>query len=164
MINNVKGFLKDFKDFAIKGNVIDMAVGIIIGGAFTPIVSSLVKDIIMPPIGAACGKVDFSNLYLPLDASYYFQGGFPSLKDAQAAGVVTINYGAFINTLISFIIVAFAVFLLVNAVNIAKKAAVKEAAAKEAAEPTEKTCPYCFSKINIKASRCPYCTSEQPMQ
>ena len=154
----IKGFLKEFKDFAVKGNVIDMAIGIVIGGAFSPIVSSLVKDIIMPPIGFVLGKVDFSNLYIPL--ARMDEGSWPSLKEAQALGIVTINYGLFINTLISFLIVSFSVFLLVKAINTVKKNDAKDAAAAEKAEPTEKECPYCFSKINIKATKCPNCTSE----
>lgn len=153
----IKNFLKEFKEFAVKGNVIDMAIGIIIGGAFSPIVSSLVNDIIMPPIGFALGKVDFSNLYIPLKI---IDGPLPSLEQAQADGIVTINYGAFLNTLVSFFIVAFAVFLLVKAINTVKKNDIKNAAEAEAKEPTEKECPFCFSTISIKATRCPNCTSE----
>ncbi len=153
----IKGFLNEFKEFAVKGNVIDMAVGIIIGGAFSPIVNSLVKDIIMPPIGMVLGKVDFSNLYIALggDGTKY-----STIADAQNAGLVTINYGVFINTLISFIIVAFAVFLLVKAMNKLKADNKAEAAAEEAAEPTTKECPYCFETINIKATKCPHCQSQ----
>ena len=157
----IKNFLKEFKEFAIKGNVLDMAIGIIIGGAFSPIVSSLVKDIIMPPIGFILGNVDFSNLYLPLAR---IDGELPPLEQAQAQGIVTINYGLFINTLISFLIVSFAVFLLVKAINTIKRNDIKEAQAQETAEPTEKECPYCFSTINIKATRCPHCTAELPQQ
>ena len=153
----IKNFLNEFKEFAIKGNVLDMAIGIIIGGAFSPIVSSLVKDIIMPPIGFILGNVDFSNLYLPLAK---IDGPLPSLEQAQAQGIVTINYGLFINTLISFLIVSFAVFLLVKAINTVKRNDAKDAQAQETAEPTEKECPYCFSTINIKATRCPHCTAE----
>ena len=153
----IKGFLKEFKEFAVKGNVIDMAVGIIIGGAFSPIVNSLVKDIIMPPIGMILGKVDFSNLYIALggDGTKY-----PTIADAQNAGLVTINYGVFINTLISFVIVAFAVFLLVKGMNKLKADNKAEAAAEEAATPTTKECPYCFETINIKATKCPHCASQ----
>ncbi len=153
----IKNFLKEFKEFAVKGNVLDMAIGIIIGGAFSPIVNSLVKDIIMPPIGFVLGNVDFSNLYLPLAK---IDGKWPSLEQAQAQGIVTINYGLFLNTLISFLIVSFAVFLLVKVINKIKRDDAKEAEAAEAAEPTEKECPYCFSTISVKATRCPNCTSE----
>lgn len=153
----IKNFINEFKEFAIKGNVLDMAIGIIIGGAFSPIVSSLVNDIIMPPIGFALGKVDFSNLYLPLAI---IDGKLPPLEQAKEQGIVTINYGLFINTLISFLIVSFAVFLLVKAINTIKRNDAKNAQAQETAEPTEKECPYCFSTINIKATRCPHCTSE----
>ena len=151
----IKGILKEFKDFAVKGNVIDMAVGIIIGGAFSPIVNSLVKDIIMPPIGYVLGNVDFSNLYIPITQT---DVQYATLKDAQAAGVVSINYGLFINTLISFLIVSFAVFLLVKGIN--KLRAEKKVEEAAPAAPTTKECPYCFSTINIKATKCPHCASE----
>ena len=157
----VKGFLNEFKEFAVKGNVIDMAVGIIIGGAFSPIVNSLVNDIIMPPIGMILGKVDFSNLYFALggDGQTY-----STIAEAQKAGAVTINYGVFINTLISFTIVAFAVFLLVKAMNKLKAADKAEAAAEEAATPTTKECPFCCETISIKAKKCPHCASELPQE
>ncbi len=154
----IKEFLKEFKDFAVKGNVIDMAVGIIIGGAFSPIVNSLVSDIIMPPIGYLMGNVDFSNLYIAIagkGAQHY-----STLKEAQEAGVVTINYGLFINTLISFIIVAFSVFLLVKFIN-KLKFENKEAEC-EVVEETTKECPFCCSVINKNAKKCPYCASELP--
>ncbi len=151
----IKGFLKEFKEFAVKGNVIDMAVGIIIGGAFSPIVNSLVKDIIMPPIGFVLGNVDFSNLYIPIAAS---GKSFSTLAEAQQAGVVTINYGLFINTLISFLIVSFAVFLLVKFINKLKLEKKEETCSE--VEVTTKECPYCCSTINIKAKKCPYCASE----
>ncbi len=151
----LKNFISEFKEFAVRGNVIDMAVGIIIGGAFSPIVNSLVKDIIMPPIGFILGNVDFSNLYLPLSLSAQ---KYSTIKEAQDAGLVTINYGLFFNTLISFIIVSFSVFILIKAINKLKNTNKKEACAQEAA--TTKECPYCFSTINIKATRCPHCTSE----
>lgn len=145
---------KEFKEFAMRGNVLDMAVGIIIGAAFGGIVSSLVKDIIMPPIGLALGRVDFANLFLSLR-----DGGTPgpyaSLAQAQAAGAVTINYGTFLNTIINFLIVAFAIFLLIRNVNKLKR---EEAPA--AAAPTTKECPFCFTAIPIKATRCPSCTSD----
>ncbi len=151
----LKGFLQEFKEFAVKGNVIDMAVGIIIGGAFSPIVNSLVKDIIMPPIGFVMNNVDFSNLYLSLTptAEHY-----ATVAEAQEAGLVTINYGVFINTLISFLIVSFAVFLLVKAIN--KLKAEEPAEPEVPAEPTTKNCPFCCSEINIKATKCPHCASE----
>lgn len=138
----MKNFLNEFKKFAMRGNVIDMAVGIIIGAAFGKIVTSLVEDVMMPPIGLLMGKVDFSDLKIALTDD------------------VAIRYGAFINALISFLIVAFAVFLLIQSINkLQEKIAAKEAA-DEAAEPTTKTCPYCYSEISINATRCPHCTSE----
>ena len=145
--------LKELKKFILRGNVVDMAVGIIIGGAFGTIVKSLVDDILMPPIGMLLGGIDFSNFYILLDAG---TGAVPfaSLSDAQAAGAVTINYGLFINSIISFLIIAVAIFFLIRGIN---KLTVKEEAP---AEPTNKDCPYCFSSIPIKATRCPNCTSE----
>jgi len=140
---------KEFKEFAMRGNVLDMAVGIIIGAAFGKIVSSFVSDILMPPIGKLLGNIDFSNLFITLGS-----GTFPSLKAAQDAGAATINYGVFFNTVIDFLIVAFAIFLLIRQVNRFTK---KEEAP---AEPTTKDCPRCFSSIPIRASRCPHCTSE----
>jgi len=144
---------KEFKEFAMRGNVLDMAVGIIIGAAFGTIVSSLVNDVIMPPIGLLLGNVDFTNLFVVIREGAV-PGPFPGLKEAQAAGAVTINYGKFINTIITFLIVAFSVFLLVRGVNRMKR---QEEAPKAA--PTTKDCPYCFSTIAIKATRCPNCTS-----
>ncbi len=155
----MRGFLEEFKEFAVKGNVIDMAVGIIIGGAFSPIVNSLVKDIIMPPIGFILGNVDFSNLYIPIVTNGQ---KYASLAEAQKAGAVTINYGLFINTLISFLIVSFSVFLLVKAMNKLKADNKAEAAAEQAAAPTTKECPFCCETINIKAKKCPHCASELP--
>jgi large conductance mechanosensitive channel len=145
---------KEFKEFAMRGNVVDMAVGIIIGAAFGTIVKSLVSDIIMPPIGLLLGNVDFANLFVVLKPGAT-AGPYASLADAQAAGAVSINYGAFINTVISFIIVAFAVFLVIRSLNKMKRK--KE---EPAAEPTTKTCPFCQSAIPIKAMRCPFCTSQ----
>ena len=153
-----KNIAKEFKKFALKGNVLDMAVGIIIGASFGKIVDSLVKDIIMPPIGWALGKVDFSNLYLKL-LDGQVPGPYASLDAAQKAGAVTINYGLFLNALISFIIVAFAVFLLVKAINTLREKMEKAEAAAPAPK-TEKTCPYCFTQISVKATRCPHCTSQ----
>ena len=157
MFNGIKKNFEEFKEFAVKGNVIDMAVGIIIGAAFGKVVDSLVKDVIMPPMGWLMGKVDFTNLYLTLPQNGKIQT-FDSLEAAQAAGAVTINYGVFINTIISFILVAFAVFMLIKAINKLKAAAEKKAEAEEAA--TTKECPYCFSQIDIKATKCPHCTAD----
>jgi large conductance mechanosensitive channel len=142
--------LKEFKEFAMRGNVIDMAVGIVIGAAFGRIVSSLVNDIVMPPIGLALGKVDFSNLFLNLSGQH-----FSSLADAKKAGVAVLSYGVFLNTIIDFLIVAFAIFLLVRQVNRLQKPKAAPAQA-----PSTKECQYCASTIPIKAVRCPQCTSE----
>jgi large conductance mechanosensitive channel len=150
---------KEFKEFAMRGNVVDMAVGIIIGAAFGSIVKSLVADIIMPPIGLLLGNVDFSNLFLVLKTGTV-SGPFATLAEATSAGAVTLNYGLFLNTVISFVIVAFSVFLLIRGMNRMKR---KEEPA-PAAAPTTRDCPYCFTSIAIKATRCPHCTShiEQP--
>lgn len=144
------GIIKEFKEFSIKGNVLDMAIGIIIGTAFGKIVTSLVNDIIMPPIGLILGKVNFSNLFINLSGQHY-----DSLEAAKAAGAATINYGMFINVVIDFIIVAFIMFLIVKQVNKLKRPA-------PAPVPTTKECPFCFSTIPIKATRCPACTSQLP--
>lgn len=146
--------LKEFKEFAMRGNVVDMAVGIIIGAAFGTIVKSLVADIIMPPIGLLLGNVDFSNLFIVLKQGAT-AGPFATIAEAQKAGAVTINYGMFANTVISFLIVAFAVFLLIRALNKLQR---EEEAPPE--EPTTKDCPHCLSTIPIKATRCGHCTSE----
>ena len=147
--------IKEFKEFVMRGNVVDMAVGIIIGAAFGTIVKSLVADILMPPIGLLLGGVDFSNLFVVLKAGTEAAGPYASLADAQAAGAVTLNWGVFINTVISFLIVAFAIFILIKNLNRMKR---EEEA--PPAEPTTKNCPKCFSEIAIKATRCPFCTSE----
>jgi large conductance mechanosensitive channel len=147
------GMIKEFREFAVKGNVVDMAVGIIIGAAFGTIVKSLVDDVIMPPIGMMLGNVDFSNLFVVLREGLN-AGPYTSIAAARAAGAVTLNYGMFINTIISFVIVAFSVFLLVKNINRMKRE--KEVAPGPA---TTKECPHCFSTISIKAVRCPYCTS-----
>jgi large conductance mechanosensitive channel len=146
--------LKDFKEFAMRGNVVDMAVGIIIGAAFGTIVKSLVADVIMPPIGLLLGDVDFSALFLVLKEGSV-AGPYESLEAAKEAGAVSINYGIFIMNIISFVIVAFSVFLLVRYMNKLKK---KEEA--PPTEPTTKDCPFCLSVIPIKAVRCGHCTSD----
>jgi large conductance mechanosensitive channel len=146
--------LKEFKAFAMRGNVLDMAVGIIIGAAFGTIVTSLVNDVIMPPIGLLLGNVDFSNIFAVLKEGKT-PGPYASVAAAKAAGAVTMNMGIFINTVINFIIVAFAIFLLIRNINRLKK---KEEA--PPAVPTTKECPYCIVSIPIKATRCPHCTSE----
>ena len=146
--------LKEFKEFAMKGNVVDMAVGIIIGAAFGAIVKSLVSDIIMPPIGLLLGNVDFSNLFIVIKQGTV-AGPFATLAEAQQAGAVTINYGVFANSVISFLIVAFSVYILVRSINRLKK---QEAA--PSPEPTTKACPHCLSEIPLKARRCAFCTSE----
>ncbi len=152
----LKGFVSEFKKFAMRGNVIDMAVGIIIGAAFGKIVDSLVKDIIMPPIGLLLGKVDFSNLFVVLSKG---KGELPytSLAAAQEAGAVTLNVGLFINAVISFVIVAFAVFILIKAINTLREKMEKQEA--KNIIKTTKTCPYCCSDIPLAAVRCPHCTS-----
>jgi large conductance mechanosensitive channel len=147
--------LQDFKAFVLRGNVIDMAVGIIVGVAFGLVVNSLVKDVIMPPVGLALGNVDFSNLYVLLKESATTPGPYASLSAAQQAGAITLNYGVFINAIINLLIIAAAVFFLIVR-PIAKMQARKKV---EAPAPTTKECPYCFTAIPIKASRCPNCTS-----
>ena len=146
--------LKEFKEFAMRGNVIDLAIGVIIGSAFGTIVNSLVKDIIMPPIGLLLGNVNFSDLFLLLKNGEV-AGPYATLADAQAAGAVTLNYGVFINTIITFLIVAFAVFLLIRSINRLQRQ-------KEAPAPTTKPCPFCATDIPIPAQRCPHCTSQLP--
>jgi len=140
--------LKEFKEFAMKGNVLDMAVGIIIGAAFGKIVTSFVSDILMPPLGLLLGKMDFASLFLTLSGQRY-----PTIAAAKAAGAATLNYGLFINTIIDFLIVAFAVFLLVRQVNRFKRQ-------QPGAAPVTKDCPYCAFAIPVPASRCPHCTSQ----
>jgi large conductance mechanosensitive channel len=146
--------LKEFKEFAMRGNVVDMAVGIIIGAAFGTIVKSLVDDVIMPPIGLLLGNVDFSNLFITLKQGVT-SGPYLTLADAKKAGAVALSYGAFFNTIISFLIVAFSVFLLVKGMNKLKRQ--QEEA--PAVEPTTKECPHCLSTIPIKATKCAHCTS-----
>ncbi|MGE0370370.1 MAG: large-conductance mechanosensitive channel protein MscL [Gammaproteobacteria bacterium] len=146
---------KEFKEFAMRGNVVDMAVGIIIGGAFGTIVKSLVDDVIMPPIGLLVGGVDFSDLFVTLKEGATVAGPYASTAAAKAAGAVTLNYGLFINSVISFLIVAFAVFMLITSINRLRREEKAPAPA-----PTTKDCPRCFSAIPIKATRCPHCTSD----
>ena len=141
---------KEFKGFAVKGNVVDMAVGVIIGAAFGKLINSMVNDILMPPIGRLLGKVDFSNLYINLSSTPY-----PSLAKAKEAGAATINYGVFLNEAINFLIVSFAIFMLIKQINRLKK---REEQAPSS--PTAKECPYCLSGIHLKATRCAHCTSE----
>jgi large conductance mechanosensitive channel len=140
--------LKEFRDFALKGNVVDLAIAVIIGAAFGAIVSSLVNDVIMPPIGYALGGVNFNDLFISLNGTAY-----ASLAAAKAAGAPTINYGVFLNTIIDFIIIAFVLFLVVRSINTMKKTPAPAA-------PTTKECPYCYTQIPIPATRCPNCTSE----
>jgi large conductance mechanosensitive channel len=150
--NGVKSMLKEFETFAMRGNVMDMAVGVILGAAFGKIVDSLVKDVLMPPLGFVLGRVDFSNLFITIKQGSV-AGPYASLSAAQAVGAVTINYGTFLNNIISFIIMAFAIFLMIKFVNSLKS--------KEAPSPvTIKECPFCFSQINLKAVKCPDCTAD----
>ena len=147
--------LKDFKEFVMRGSVVDMAIGIVIGAAFGSIVKSFVDDVLMPPIGLLLGNVDFSNLFITLREGAKAAGPYASLAAAKAAGAVTLNLGIFINTIISFIIIAFAVFMVIKGLNRMKRE--PEA---PPAEPATKECPFCLSAIPLKATRCPHCTSE----
>jgi large conductance mechanosensitive channel len=140
--------LREFREFALRGNMLDLAIGIVLGTAFGAIVSSLVADVIMPPVGLLLGRVDFANLFVTLSGQSY-----PSLAAAKAAGAPTLNYGVFLNTIINFLIVAFALFLLIRQVNRLRRP-------RAAATPTTKECPYCLSTIALKATRCPNCTSD----
>lgn len=142
--------LKEFKEFAMRGNVLDMAVGIIIGAAFGKIVAVFVSDVLMPPIGLLLGKVDFSNLFINLSGK-----PVSTIAEAKAAGAATINYGLFLNSVIDFLIVAFAIFLLIKQVN-----RLKRQPEPAPVVPTTKDCPYCLSSVALKATRCPHCTSE----
>ena len=142
--------LKEFKEFAMRGNVLDLAIGVIIGGAFGKIISSLVNDVLMPPLGLLLGKVDFTNLFFNLSG-----GTYKTLADAKAAGAVTISYGVFLNAVVDFVIVAFVIFLLIRQIN-----RLQPKPAAPAPAPAEKQCPYCFSTIPLKATRCPHCTSQ----
>lgn len=148
--------LKEFKEFALKGNVVDMAVGIVLGVAFGAIIKSLVDDLLMPPLGLVLGSADFTNLFMIIKEGAT-PGPFATLAEAQKAGAVTVNYGLFINTIVNFLIVAFALFLVIRNMNELRRRMEKPEA--EAA-PDTKECPYCLSTIPIKATRCPNCTSE----
>jgi|SRR3989339_548253 len=145
----MRKFLQEFKNFAMRGNVMDIAVGIIIGASFGKIITSFVNDILMPPLGLLLGKVNFSNLFINLSSR-----SFSSLSEAKSAGVATMNYGIFLNTVIDFMIVAFAIFVLIKQIN---RLTIKE---KAEVVPSVKECPYCLSNVSIKAVRCPYCTSD----
>lgn len=147
-----EGFLKEFKEFATKGNLVDMAVGVVIGGAFSKIVTSLVNDIIMPAVSILTGDVDFSNLFWVLDG-----GEYETLAAAQEAGAITLNYGNFITVIIDFLIIAMSMFIVIKKILVVRKKAVEE----PAPAPTTKICPFCKSEIHIDATRCPHCTSEQ---
>ena len=145
----------EFKKFVMRGNVIDLAIGIIIGGAFGKIVASFVNEVLMPVIGLLLGKVDFKNLFIALDGNSYV-----TLAEAQAAGAATLNYGSFISTVIDFLIIAFVIFLMVRVINKAKEAAAKKQEAASPPAPTTKECPHCFTQIDLRAKRCPNCTTE----
>lgn len=151
----MKSFFSEFKKFIARGNVMDMAVGIIIGAAFTKIVNSLVADIIMPPISLMLGNIDFTNWFVVLREGAEAAAPYASLEAAKAAGAVTMNLGFFINSIISFLIVAFAIFSIIKVIN-----KMKEEPAPAPATPTTKQCPHCFSEININATKCPHCTSD----
>lgn len=139
--------LKEFREFAIKGNMVDLAVGVVLGAAFGAIIASLVKDVLMPPLGKLAGGVDFSDLFVVLG-----RGSYPSLKAAKDAGAATLNYGLFINTLVNFLLVAWALFFVIKGINAVRRQPAP-------ATPTEKECPHCVMNISIRARRCPHCTS-----
>ena len=145
---------KEFRDFAMRGNIVDLAMGIIIGGAFGRVVTSLVNDIVMPPLGLILGRVDFTNLYINLTGKH-----FDTLANARAAGVVTVNYGLFLNNVVDFLIVAFSMFLVVRQINRLEMWTVRS---HPAPEQTTRQCPYCLTTIPLKATRCPACTAEVP--
>jgi large conductance mechanosensitive channel len=148
---------KEFKEFAVRGNVVDLAIGIMIGGAFAPIAKSLVDDVIMPPVGLLFGKVDFKNLFLQLGEGHP-PGPYATVEAAKAAGAVTLNYGQFLNTILAFLIIVFAAFLIVRLVTRLRR---KEEGAPPS-EPSTKKCPYCLTDLPIKATRCSGCTSALP--
>lgn len=147
MVEKSKGFLKEFKEFAVKGNAVDLAIGVMIGAAFGAVINSLVNDVFMPIIGRVLGNADFSNFFISLSG-----GEYDTLAAAKEAGAVTINYGVFINALISFAIIAFALFMVVRSMNRLRKT-------EEEPAPDTRSCPFCLSDVPLKASRCPACTS-----
>lgn len=144
---------KGFREFVMRGNVVDLAVAVIIGAAFTKVVNSFVEDVIMPPIGLLLGNVDFTNLFLVLKQGAKAAAPYATLADAKAAGAVTLNYGMFITTVVTFLIVAFVVYLMVRSIT-------RLGPKKAAPDPTTKDCPYCLSKIPLKATKCAYCTAD----
>ena len=150
-----KGIIKEFKDFINKGNVMDMAVGVIIGGAFKGIIDSLVKDIIMPVISLATGGIDFNNWFVALDGKQY-----ETIEVAKEAGAATLNYGTFLNVVLNFLIMAVVVFIIVKSFNTMRDKAKKKEEAAPAPAPTTRTCPYCKSQIALDATKCPHCTSD----
>ncbi len=152
-------FLRDFKDFLFKGNALDLAVGVIVATAFSAVVNSLVKDVIMPPIGLALSGVDFSNLYIQLNKTAVAVPPGTPVAAAHEMGAVTLNYGNFITTIINFVIIAFVIFVLIRAITKAKEVAKKDV---KVEGPNTKVCPFCQTEINIKATRCPHCTSQLP--
>ncbi len=151
---SVKEFAKGFREFTLKGNMIDLAVGVVIGAAFGKMIDSFVKDIIMPPIGALLGNTDFSNLYILIKDSAVHGAPYASLAAAQAAGAITINIGMFINTVISFVIIALSIFFVISMLNKLRNNAQK------AQDAVTKQCPFCMSTIDIKAVKCPFCTAD----
>jgi large conductance mechanosensitive channel len=155
----MKRLVEDFRKFALQGNVVDMAVGIIIGGAFSTIVRSLVNDIVMPPIGVLLGNVDFQDLFWVLRSGTQTPGPYATISAAQEAGAITLNYGLFINNIISFFIMAFTVFMAIRMMNQARESIRRRDADQEEEAPITKECEYCFSVIPIQATRCPQCTS-----
>lgn len=154
----MRRFLKEFREFAVKGNVVDMAVGIVIGGAFGTIVKSFVSDVIMPPIGLLVGHVQFSSLFWVISEGTP-RGPYNTIDAAHKAGAVTLNYGVFVDNIVSFLIIAWAVFMFVRLINRVRR---EFEAPETPAAPSTKECPYCASSIPIKATRCPNCTSELP--
>ncbi|WP_456267323.1 large conductance mechanosensitive channel protein MscL [Kushneria sp. AK178] len=153
------GFFREFRDFSVKGNVVDLAVGIIIGSAFTGIVNSLVRDVFTPVLGLITGGIDFTNLFVVLKEGAGAAGPYNTLAEAQAAGAVTINYGIFLNALISFTLVAMVCFLLIRNIHRIRELGARREEAVPATTPTVRNCPYCVTPISVQATRCPSCTS-----
>ncbi|MFC0338593.1 large conductance mechanosensitive channel [Kushneria avicenniae] len=152
-------FFREFRDFAVKGNVVDLAVGIIIGSAFTAIVNSLVKDVFTPVLGLITGGINFTNLFVVLKDGAQTAGPYNTLADAQAAGAVTINYGIFLNAMISFTLVAMVCFLLIRNIHRIRELGTRKEEDAPAAAPTVRNCPFCITPISVQATRCPSCTS-----